>query len=217
MGDNNMEQTPQAGAIGQPPSPTSPTGATTSAVDVKALADALKPYIDEAVERKAQSGKDKRIAKLQGTVDGFAEQLTEFQQWKALNKSDDEALLLMQMRRSLQGQEPVEVQGGAAPQPAQPGVDTRTILLATQLDENDPQVGQLVRRGAGVGDYIALAAQRRSQPAPSPAAVMPVSSGQTVPQDDLKALYDKEVGVPGLTVNERLAIRLDFRRRGLAI
>ena len=179
-----MENTPQGGAVGQPPNPTSPQVVPPSANDVTALAAALKPIIAEEVKRQTQSVKDKRIAQLQGDVNGFSEQLAEFQKWKGLNKSDDEAMLMMRIEQSLRQQEPVEVQGGAAPQPAQPGVDTRTILLATQLDENDPQVGQLVRRGAGVGDYIALAAQRRSQPAPSPAAVMPVSSGQTVPQDD---------------------------------
>jgi hypothetical protein len=184
-----MEITAQGGAIGQPPGSPSPQTVPPSASDVTAIAEALKPIIAKEVERLTQSQKDKRIAKLQGTVDGFSEQLVEFRKWTERGKSDEEALLLMQMSRLGQPIEPAATQGGAAPQPAEPGVDTKTLLVATGLEESDPQVVELLRRNAGPGEYITLAARRKMQPAPNPAAVMPTGGGQSVPpEDDLEGL-----------------------------
>lgn len=89
MTDNNMETGQQAGGQGTPnPDGSSAAGTAPSAVDVKALAEALRPIVAEEVERRGQSVKDKRFAKIEATQD---ELLDRFNDLLASGKSPKEA------------------------------------------------------------------------------------------------------------------------------
>lgn len=187
MTDNNMESVPTSGAQGVPTPDASPAGGQpTSAIDVKAIAEALRPIIQEEVARSGQSVKDKRIARLQDDVD------------KALARYDEllrEGLTPARAKRELALDQLLEGRldnsDGVAPtqqavgsRPAQATPDHTALLSSLGLDPNSPEVLAVAREGGDyasqVGRFAALAAQRKAQPAPNPAQQVPVGGGTSV-------------------------------------
>jgi len=200
MAENSKESGQLEGEVTEPTvTPSTGEGTQTSAADVEAIVEALLPHIDERVQRATQSTKDKRIAKLQGSVDGFAEQLAELEELKGHGWSQEQALDIM----GLQGQPLATMPGGSTDTATPTGevgihadgtdpqasvVDTKTILTATGLDANDPDVITLIGKGANAEGYIALAAQRKAQPEtePNAAQALPVGGGATVTESTLE-------------------------------
>lgn len=180
-----MENETLDGDNGQPTQTSSNQGSETSAIDYDALAKALEPTLAKMVERQTQSTKDKRIAKLQGAVNGFETQLAEFEQLTKGGLSRDVAMRLMNLQNPRETDEvelePVSQQSSAGKQDnVASSVDSDT-LEAIGLDPNSPEVTNLLRRNASLEDYVGLVVKsKKAKPTPQPGGVMP-SPGQSSP------------------------------------
>ena len=232
MTETNMENAP-GGEGGQAANPVTSTtgGQSPSAIDVKNIAEALRPIIAEEVSRSTQSVKDKRIAKLQGDVD------------KALARYDEllkEGLTPARARRELALDQLLEAQSSAdgSVVPASPVTGTHqtqavfdhTALLATLgLDPNSPEVLGVVREGGDAASqvlkYANLAASKvKTQTAPNPAQQVPIGGGSSasVTTDALMKEYQEltkniPVGQTGIQARfeAQLAIRKKAREAGV--
>lgn len=191
-----MENDLNNGAPGMPTPPASSDGASPSAVDVDKLAEALLPRIRQEVERTFQSGKDKRIGQLTGRVDGFESQLAEFRKWTDKGKSDEEALLLMQMARSISSAADPQPNPAAPAAPdGKPAAQTPSVdaelLAVLGLSGTDPDVLGLLAQGkTDAQSYIDLAKARRAKPtAPAaPATILPTGGGSAAAGEDLDTI-----------------------------
>lgn len=202
-----------------------PLGAASPSFDVNAIASALTPIIRREVERANQSGKDKRIGKLEGTVKSI---MTEMRKLRELGYSEAQAEDLV-MRTALLGL-PQEEQ----PRPSVPAAPVQAVqptpavakLQANPeifgLDPNDVDVVELRRQGkSSVEDFYTLAEKKKaSTPAPSAAAVQP-TPGAPAPKPDLVAQYQQEIeqsrANPMAGAEARLQIRRKYRELGLNI
>jgi murein L,D-transpeptidase YcbB/YkuD len=193
---DNMENELDGGAVALPSQPPSPNNASASAVDVEKLAQALEPYLQRIVDAKWQSGKDSRIGKLMGKVDSFESQLAEFKKWTGQGKSEEEALLLMQLARSLPSAanpqaEPAAPAAPAGNQAAQtPSVDTE-LLSVLGLAATDPDVTALLAQGkTDAQSFIELAKAKKAKPAapPNAATILPTGGGSAAPGEDLDTI-----------------------------
>lgn len=158
---------------------------TPSPVDVEALAKALMPTIEEIVDRKTQSVKDKRIQSLENAVGGFESQLAEFKDLTSKGLSEEDALWRMRIESQLKMNEaPPEEQPGSQSTPAA-SVETQAILKALGLAENSPEVTKILRdTNDTAAQLVAFVELTKSQtPAePNPAAVQPSGGGDSVSQ-----------------------------------
>lgn len=184
--DDNMEYVSSGGTADPPGQPASPGGAPPSAVDAEALAKALEPTLKRLVEQQWQSGKDSRIAKLTGKVDGFEAQLARLQELMGKGLSQEDALWRMKVEDSLATQPEIPQaaapKAGTATPPPAPGFDLDAFLKAAGIDPNDAEVTAMVRDGrTGLPDIASLVVKRASQPKPTPnaAQAMPTGSGGT--------------------------------------
>lgn len=191
-----METEPTNGAVGQPTQPASTAGASSSAVDVEALAQALEPTLQRLVERQWQSGKDSRIGKLTGKVDSFESQLAEYKKWIDLGKSDEEAKLFMRLTNSVSSaSDPQTVPAAPAapdgkPAVLAPSVDAETLAVLG-LSGTDPDVSGLLAQGkTDLQSYIDLAKARRAKPPTqsAPATILPTGGGSAAPGEDLNTI-----------------------------
>ena len=203
MTDSNMESGQQVGgARGTPGSDASQAAGTQpSAIDVKALAEALRPIVAEEVERRGQSVKDKRIAKIQATQD------------ELLARYDNllkEGLSPARARRELLIDHVLEQQLGREDEPVSPAKagthqqvaspDTTAWLKSVGLTDTDPDVvaayrdhgdepGQLAQQLLNI---TAKRQQVQQRPA-NPAQVLSGGGGVTVSgvsKQSLQAEYD---------------------------
>jgi len=190
MTENNTESGQGPGAVGTPSQPPSGTpGTSPSSVDLKALAEALRPVFAEEVKRSTQSVKDKRIAKLQA------------QQEELLAKYDDllkEGLTPAKARRELMIDQLLEGQLGQAETivpPEKGGTQTQAagdtfmagFLKLAGLDANSAEVTSVFRDTPNPMEQIArltaLAQERQKQAQPTssnPAQVLGGSGGVSV-------------------------------------
>ena len=201
----NVENVAAGGDAGQPASTPSPTPTTPpSAVDVEALKKALRPVIAEEVAKSDQSIKDKRIAKLQGSVDEFQSQLAKLKELMGDGLSERQALREMKLDEALAR---LGVTETSAPAPsvsgntAQPAVEETVLdfLREVKLDPNSPEITAELRKGGTPVEQIKRLAKvainlgTARQPEPNPAAVMSTGGGQAVsPEDDLESI-DREL------------------------
>jgi TolA-binding protein len=204
------------------PSPQNPGGA--SAVDLKALQEALGPIISQEVDRRLQSQKDKRFAKLEGKVDETRALLERYENLRSKGMNQEDALFRLKVEDALLVPQEVQDAPSAARQtvsdrqPAAPEL-AGEVLEMLGLDADD--VKTLQNRGASLNDYFTRAVDKRkaAQAPPNQAAVLPTgggSPGQTS-EEQLKADYQREISREGLSRSERLNIRDKYRRKGLLI
>lgn len=191
MTENNTESGQGPGAVGTPSQPPSGTpGTSPSSVDLKALAEALRPVVADEVKRSSQSVKDKRIAKLQA------------QQEELLAKYDDllkEGLTPAKARRELMIDQLLEGQlgqaetvvpptgGGGTPPQAAGDTFMAGFLKLAGLDANSAEVTSVFRDTPNPMEQIArltaLAQERQKQAQPAssnPAQVLGGSGGVSV-------------------------------------
>ena len=197
----NVENVAAGGDAGQPASTPSPTPTTPpSAVDVEALKKALRPVIAEEVAKSDQSIKDKRIAKLQGSVDEFQSQLAKLKELMGDGLSERQALREMKLDEALARLGVTETAAPVASvsgNTAQPAVDetVSNFLVEAKLDTNSPEVTAILRQGGTTAEQIAklgiLGIGKARQVEPNPAAVMSVGGGQAIVSDDVESLTDK--------------------------
>lgn len=179
----------------------SPGTGTPTSVDVEALAKALGPTLEALVDRRFQSGKDKRIAKLEGKQVDFESQLARLEELQGEGFTKKAAIRMMKMEQSQPDEPPEQFDGTATPQGkagSQPQASSAnyadSLIAALGLPTNDAEV--LRARDAGdpytvVAQLTDLANKRRQSPpvAPNPASVMPSTGGSSVPApDDLNSI-----------------------------
>src|SRR3972149_4887940 len=200
----NVENVAADGEQTAKPAPSSTPPTPPSAVDVEALKKALRPVIAEEVAKSDQSIKDKRIAKLQGSVDEFQSQLAKLKELMGDGLSERQALREMKLDEALAR---LGVTETSAPAPsvsgntAQPAVEETVsdFLREVKLDPNSPEITAEMRKGGTPVEQIKRLAKvainlgTARQPEPNPAAVMSTGGGQAVPPEDLRADYNKEV------------------------
>ena len=185
-----MVQDEVSGTPGSPNQDASQAASPASAIDIEALAKALEPRLATLVEKQWQSGKDKRIAGLQGKVDGFEKQLARYLELTG-QSLDQKALRDLKIEEFLAQQS-----GGSSVEAAvseaagnrkadTPSVDEE-ILSVMGLDAKDPEVVSLLKSGATVKDFATLASRKKAVPA-SPAGVMS-SPGGSAQAESLETL-----------------------------
>jgi len=199
MTANETESGQEDGAPEKPNQDASPNAdSKPSPVDVEALAKALMPTIEEMVDKKTQSVKDKRLQSLDNRVEGFESQLAEFKDLTEKGLSEDEALWRMKIESQLKmnAAPPVEKVGSQSTPTA--SVETQAILKALGLDENNPVMTKILRENDEVAAQLAsivTLAKAQTPAVSNPAAVQPVAGGETVSQsadaiaDQLNELY----------------------------
>ena len=179
------ESEQEGGVDTQSTDQTSPTAdSQPSPVDVEALAKALMPKVEELVDRKTQSTKDKRIQTLENQVGSFESKLAEFKDLTNKGLSDDEALWRMSIEEQLKMNTAPPVQ---QPDPQEPvaRVETQAILKALGLAENNPEVTKILRETKDIAaQLVAFVNLSKTQtPAePNPGAVQPSGGGGSVNQ-----------------------------------
>lgn len=185
-----MVQDNASGAPGTPTQDASTAQSGVSSIDYDALAKALEPRLAEVVAKQWQSGKDTRIAKLQGKVDGFEKQLARYLELtgqpldqKALRDLKIEDLLAQQSGGSSGEADVSEAVGNRKTDI--PGVDEKTLSVMG-LDAKDAEVVSLLKSGAPITDFVSLAARKQAVPA-SPAGVMS-SPGGSAQSETLETL-----------------------------
>lgn len=209
MTETQVESGQNLGDQETPSSETSGTDAQQTSFDVNAVVELLKSnpnfasFVDERAQRQWQSGKDRRIGKLESKVDDFGSQLARFNEWTEKGKSQEEALLLMKMEDRLADPDApllpqVSPTGEIGTQTQETPAKTQAILDAMGLDANDAEVTTILREEtellAQIGKFTALAEQRRQAQtvAPKPAQQMPGVGGQAVEgEDTLENLTEK--------------------------
>jgi hypothetical protein len=174
-----MEQDVTAGTLGVPTQDASGQTSTASAIDYEALATALEPRLAKLVEKQWQSGKDKRIAGLQGKVDKFEDVLARYAEITG-QPLDQKAIRDMKLDQLLAQQTGDQSNAAAVSDTTgtrlsdAPGVDVE-VLDAMGLNPSSPEVAELLRKGAPLKEYAALA--KKAKVVATPAAVMPSASG----------------------------------------
>jgi len=203
MTENVLESGQEAaGAIDQPGQQAS--GATgdqqASGVDMLTLVPALLQnpdlvkLIDERAERQWQSGKDRRIGKLEQRQDTVESVVAEFQKLTQGGMTADDALHRMNVERFMaqdQAQKESVSQNAPAGSGAQAAtVDIAALLKILNLDANDPEIVEMLRTNKdSANDFTQLALSRQAQAAnpPNPAGVMPLAGGGGGSTDDQTA------------------------------
>lgn len=201
MTDTNTGNQAAGGDVGLPTQPASPASPQAiSGLDAEALRKALGPMIDEAVSRRAQSDKDKRIGKLESKVTDFESQLARFNELKA--DLGNEKLALRFMKLEDQGLNPSAelVEANASQkQPAQAGGGaeteklTQALIGTLGLDANDPEVTEALRKddfAAQVSLMVAISEKRKKAQGgvPNPAQTMPTGGGSPILTDDKETI-----------------------------
>jgi hypothetical protein len=183
MAEQDVETTLANGEVEQPTQPPSETAVQSSDINIKALAEALKPIIADEVERRTQSTKDKRISKLQGAVDGFESKLAKLDELMQSGLSKNEALWRMKvedrLEQGLPAEQTTEPVGKQARETSESDV-IEAVLKASGLEANSPEVTEILRSTDDpmeqIGKFAALAARRKQKPV-STATVMQTTAG----------------------------------------
>ena len=196
MTDNHMENTPGTAA-----QPTPSASGTSSAMDVTKLVEALTPHIESLIDRKTQSVKDKRIAGLQGEIDGFRNQLAQLKQLQSEGWTEAQALRLMENQpKTVLQAEPQQTPTG---KPAQAASLEATVFEVFGFSPNDPEIAKILRDApdplAQVNNLAKLAQQRKGISTPNVAQQMPMGSAPTGthPKDAALAELDRLIAKAG--------------------
>ncbi len=178
-----------------------------SALDVTKLVEALGPHIEAIVERKTQSVKDKRIAGMQGEIDGFKSQLQQLKALQAEGWTEAQAIRLMETQSRPTPGMPAEAQPKmVGNQQSAANIDT-TVLAALGFQANDPDVTNILRESPNqieqINKLATLAMTRKNANAtqPSFAQMQPAGNapGRTETAEVVTQELDRLVGKPGKT------------------
>lgn len=201
MIDNQAGNQAADGEVGSPTQPASPASPQAiSGLDAEALRKALGPLIDDAVSRRTQSDKDKRIGKLESKVTDFESQLARFTRLK--EELGNERLAHLYMKMEDQGLSPTAEtleSGASQKKAAQAGTPsgteglTQALIGVLNLDANDAEVTEALRENeftAQANLLISLAGRRKKalEAPANPAAQMPVGGGSAVQSADKEAI-----------------------------
>lgn len=206
----------------------STTQAASPSIDYRALAEALTPTIEEIVQRKTKSAKDKRIGRLEGTVrDVLAEMkrlrdkgFTEAQAEEILNRTSLRPVIDEDEDDQPSATPAAGVSTPPPPPAAAPKKEADPSVFG--LNPNDPEVAELVRQGKNTPDdfYEYISKKKAAAPPASPAAVQPQPGGGA-PKEDLQAEYKSKIEEvrknPLGSKDQILAIRAEYRKKGLQI
>lgn len=186
LGSSNQEGSP---ASGQPNSP-----------DVEAIVSKLleHPAFKTAIERTAQSVKDRRFSQLESEQGSFKEQLARLKEIQAEGFSEAQALRLMDVEKLPMNQEPGTPERKADHRPQAANAEAMSVLLGQlELDPNDPKVIDTMRLTGDdltrIQALITVAADKRmkkNQPA-NPAAVATTTGGNVSPGTNKEELTAK--------------------------
>lgn len=222
-----LESGQNQGAPGQPTSGASNGEVSSPSIDVDAVLNALGSRLDEMIERRVQSMKDKRLGRMGQQLDEFESVLTRFQELINEGWSEAQAKRIMRLEasgRQEEASEPEVTQKPAEPGNSQPVApqkkDVNPKVLG--LDPKDPDVTRRIREGkTSLEDWYEYLEQRASRAtSASPAAVQPTAEAPA-PDDDLMAQYRKAVDEalkdPFAGRDKVIQIRAEYRRKGLKI
>jgi hypothetical protein len=185
------------GTAGSPTPPASQESSQAiSGVDVKALAEALKPIISAEVAKRTQSDKDKRIGKIEAKVKGFEDQLAYFNELKEELGSEKAALRYMKLEdRSPLPTDEADEDNASPQRTALAGRTPETSKLTQALTEalgfsaNDPEVTEALRKdefALQMQAMVDLAMKRKkaAETAANPAQQMPAGGGSTISSEN---------------------------------
>ncbi len=201
---NQPDSGPASGAGSQSSGQPSGGGdAQPNSVDVDALVDRLleHPKFSDALGRKVQSQKDRRINKLQQGQGEIRESLDRVLELMDGGMSQDDAMFRWEVeqeilaRRSSQEGAPSEPESPPDKQPKAPSEETEQLLKVLGIAPNDPDVIKILMKGEYTSqDFINLAIDRGSEtPAPAPAGIVPSGGGGQSNPSDLQAQYNADL------------------------
>ena len=173
-----------------------------SPVDEESLKALVEPLIQVEVEKRVDSYKDKRIAKLSSEVNTFKESLAQLKELQAEGMSEKQAIQYLEMQDFLKGQG--QEVPPAAPPEEEPAVQPKVavddylsaILKATGLTSNDPDVVNILRdsdplkRLTAIGELAETRKQAQTTPG-SAAAVLPSGAGGAVESETLESVTEE--------------------------
>ena len=205
--------------------PVSPTSALTPE-SIAALSQALKPVIEDAVERKLQSTKDKRFSKLEQGESVMREVLATLK--------EQGVILPPALEQQFQMQDYIDkrlAERGVPPQAdksisAEVGIDNGNVVQHVvnelKLDTSDPEVLALLGGKYRGYDHLRaeaalLVARKATKPTPSSASSPPLPGGtiMTPSEKELVAEYTKEMLAARGKRDVLKAIQAKYREKGL--
>lgn len=176
--EKNMEPVERASGDAQANAQTS--GADSSGAS--SVSREILAALDEIVERKLQSMKDKRFAKLEGAQDDFQRRLQRLEELKEKGLSHDAAMEFMrledQVNDTKQRGEPPKADD-ASPRQAEPSVNQIDPGLLQQLglDPSDATVAAALSDVSDGRKVLENLARLLNRPKPTPAQQMPIAAG----------------------------------------
>ena len=198
--------------------------------DAEAFAEALKTNsalrsaFDEAVARRLQSEKDRRINQVERRQDEFDERLAAYEKYRAEGMSPEKAKQAIEMDDALEYYRQ-QRKSQAVPQPEQAGNqevvasgEAMEFLKQAGISEDDPEVMQVLRNtpAAKVTGEIAKLVVRRVTNTPKPGQVIQPSGG-SVPAADMMSEYQAKASKLQPGSQAMLQLRAEYRKKGLAI
>ena len=185
-----------SGATGDAtPSTSGTTKSTPSSVSPELLA-ALEGMVDSAVERRTQSLKDKRIAKLEGAQDDFSQRLQRLEELKGKGISQDMALEFMRVEDLISGNrqasepnktpEPLPRQAEASVNQIDPGLITKL-----GLDPADAAVAAALSDLSDGKKVLTTLAQLLDKPKANSAQQLPTQGGSSVVIETRESLTEQ--------------------------
>ena len=191
MTDQSMEnKSLPVGEAGDAPSQPSQEKAKTSS----AVSSDLLVALEDIIDRKLQSGKDKRFAKLQGTVDDFEQRLVRLDDYIKKGWNREQALDMMRLEDSLPSK-------GVSDEPNKT-VPASSAKVSVSVPSIDPglleKLGIDLKDSAVVDKLGDLSDARKvleyvanniiNKPAPNLAQQTPTSSGQAASSDTAESI-----------------------------
>ena len=174
--------------------------AVTSPVDEASLKALVEPIIQAEVEKRVDSYKDKRIAKLSTETKSLKESLAEVKVLQADGMSEKQAVQYMETQEFLASQGQVPTEAPPAEEPAvQPQVAADTYLSSVLkmggLKDTDPDVIAILRDESDPAKQLialgTLSEARKQTSPPIPAQVLPSGGGQAVPTETLESIEEQ--------------------------
>jgi hypothetical protein len=230
MAENQLESSP-SGEEAELPTPSfSDSGASSTSTGADDIVSKLLPKLEQMIERKVQSTKDKRISEIEKVLGGRSKILAELE--------SDGVNIPQDVRTKMEIRELREQIAGQSPQPAQANVDgstqqkaavTEAIAKLSEfgLSSNDPAFIELLRGKYANRDAFDKAVlshvvgKLAPQKPPNPADVVqsPARSGATDKSlDALKSDYLKDIaGARGKGYQFGDAIKEKYRKQGLNV
>ncbi len=198
-----------------------------SPVDEESLKALVEPWIKEEVEKRVDSYKDKRIAKLSTETKSLKESLAEVKALQSEGMSEKQAVQYLETQKFLDAQgEQVPTDAPPPTEPAVPAVVAEddslpAILNLTGLDANEADVVAILRQDNDpLKRVVALTslAETRKQAQTTPAAagnVLPSGTGAPVVSEDIGSLSDRLNKLVNLSVQtpESEAERAEIRAK----